>query len=280
MVTKTGSQKRYILLFTCGVTRAVHLELTPSLEVKDFLLAFSSFTARRGMPSNIYSDNGTTFVAAAKMLPDIKWEFITPLSPWHGGFWERIVRSVKTPLRKICGGAKLKEVELRTLLTQIEATINDRPIGGLQGDEDGRVLTPFDLLAGRPRGQAQTTKDQPEVVFGAAHSRRIDHLQTIHEQFWRQWRQGYLQQLQQRGRWHQARPSLKMGDIVLLMKEGQKRHTWPLARIVETIEGRDGAVRTIKLSCDGKEVVRPVQLVVPLEVPTDQETTTIHCERL
>ena len=201
--------------------------------------------------------------------------FITPLSPWHGGFWERMVRSVKTPLRKICSGANLKEVELRTLLTQIEATINDRPIGGLQGDENGRVLTPFDLLAGRPRGQAQTTKDQPEVVFGAAHSRRISHLQTIHEQFWRQWRQQYLPTLQRRGKWTANYPNVKEGDIVLLLKEGQKRHTWPLAKVVETLSGRDGLVRSVKLLCDEKEITRPIQLIVPLEVPTDQDNVEL-----
>ena len=219
----------------------------------------------------MYSDNGTTFVAAAKMLPQIKWSFITPLSPWHGGFWERIVRSIKTPLRKICGNAKLKEVELRTLLTQIEATINDRPIGGLQGDEDGRVLTPFDLLAGRPRGQAQTTKEQPEVVFGAT---RIRHLEKMHEQFWRQWRQQYLPTLQRRGKWQTNCPNIKEGDIVLLLKENAKRHTWPLARVEETFHGRDGLVRSLKLLCDGKEIVRPIQLVVPLEVQNDEDKHT------
>ena len=97
-VTKTGTQKRYILLFTCGVTRAVHLELTQSLDTKDFLLAFECFRARRGTPSVLYSDNGTSFVAASKAIPHIKWEFITPLAPWHGAIWEHLVRSIKAPV--------------------------------------------------------------------------------------------------------------------------------------------------------------------------------------
>ena len=259
LITKTGMQKRYVLLFTCGVTRAVHLELTPTLEVKDFILSFDCFTASRGIPSVIHSDNGTTFVAAAKALPNIKWEFITPLSPWHGGHWERIVRSIKTPLRKIAGGGLLKENELRVLLTKIEGVINDRPIGRLQGDEGGRVLTPFDLLAGRPRGQVKSSMD-PSMT------RRVKHLEQLNEQFWRQWRQNYLMTLQQRGKWRHEHSSLKKGDVVLLAKENCKRHTWPLAKIIKTVLGRDGAVRSVKLLCDGKEVMRPIQLVVPLEV--------------
>ncbi len=145
-VTKTGNQKRYILLFTCGVTRAVHLELTNTLDQKDFLLAYNRFIARRGCPTNIYSDNGTTFVAAAKLLPNTKWNFNPPLAPWHGGFWERIVRSIKTPLRKVDGGARLKEEELRTLLTRIEAVINSRPLTTIHGTDNFRVITPAELL--------------------------------------------------------------------------------------------------------------------------------------
>ena len=261
LITKTGNQKRYILLFTCGVTRAVHLELTQSLEAEDFQLAFNAFVARRGKPSVIYSDNGTTFVAASKANNDIQWKFITPLSPWHGGLWERLVRSVKTPLHKIAGGARLKEKELRVLLTQIEAMINDRPIGRLQGDEAGRVLTPFDLIAGRPRGQP---KSVPSMALSS--TKRIQHLEMVQEQFWRQWRRNYLSTLQSRGKWSHEKNNIQKGDIVLLMKENSKRHEWPLAKIIETFEGRDGLVRSVKLLCDQKEILRPVQLVVPLEV--------------
>ena len=273
LITKAGNQKRYILLFTCGVTRAVHLELTPTLEVGDFLLAFSSFVARRGQPSFMYSDNGTTFLAASKALPNLNWEFITPLSPWHGGFWERLVRSVKTPLRKVAGGARLKENELRVLLVQIEASLNDRPIGKLQGDENGRILTPFDLLAGRPRGQPISPPAMQPSASSTSSAKRMKHLEMVHKQFWHQWRQGYLMALQSRGKWSHEKPTLKEGDIVLLMKENSKRHEWPLARILETIKGRDGLVRSVKLLCDQKEFMRPIQLVVPLEVP-DPDTHT------
>ena len=153
----------------------------------------------------------------------------------------------------------LKENELCVLLTKIEGVINDRPIGRLQGDEGGRVLTPFDLLAGRPRGQVKAPMD-------TSMTRRVKHLEQLKEQFWRQWRQNYLMTLHQRGKWSHARSSIKTGDIVLLSKENGKRHTWPLAKIIETISGRDEVVRSVKLLCDGKEVMRPIQLVVPLEV--------------
>ena len=271
-ITKKGNLKRYILLFTCGVTRAVHLELTQTLDTKDFLLAFECFTARRGVPSAIYSDNGTTFVAAAKALPSIKWQFIPPFSPWHGGFWERIVRSIKTPLRKIAGGAKLKETELRTLLTKIEGVINSRPLTSLSSGDSHRVITPMDLLSGRPLQQQDAAAAAPSMDF--VPTRRLQHLQEVQGQFWRQWRANYLPTLQQRPKWDSTKPEIKEGDIVLLLKENEKRNKWPLAKVIETIKGRDGLVRTIRLLCDGKELTRPCQLIVPLEVQSDKDRHT------
>ena len=265
-VTKMGTQKRYVLLFTCGVTRAVHLELTQTLEKEDFLLAFAAFTARRGVPSCLYSDNGTTFVAAAKMLPQIKWNFITPLSPWHGGHWERIVRSIKTPLRKVAGGARLKEVELRTLLTKIEGVINTRPLTTLSSDEEVRLITPAELISGRPLGQIALPDGGCETLLALNPSKRMQHLEKTKKQFWNQWHRLYLPTLQRRGKWQTNCPNIREGDIVLLLKENAKRHTWPLAKVVETFQGRDGLVRSVKLLCDGKEIIRPIQLVVPLEV--------------
>ena len=262
-VTKSGNVKRYILLFTCGTTRAIHLELTPTLDSKDFLLAFYSFTARRGTPTFVYSDNGSTFQAASKMLVDIKWVFIPPLSPWHGGFWERVVRSVKTPLRKVIGGARIKEAELRTLLHQIEATINSRPLGQIKGIDKNRVITPFDLIAGRPHQPPAA----PTHEFAPA--KRLQHLEMVRDQFWKQWRRVYIAELQMRPKWMKAKPNMDKGDVVLLKKEGCKRHQWPLARILDTNIGRDGLVRSVKLLSDGKEMIRPIQLIVPLEVQNE-----------
>ena len=81
-------KKLYILLFTCAVIRAVHLELTESLSLADFLLAFRRFVARRGLPGTIYSDNAKTFQSAETHLLKFygpvspKWRFIVPRSPW------------------------------------------------------------------------------------------------------------------------------------------------------------------------------------------------------
>ena len=61
-------QKVYVCLFTCASTRAVHLELVRSLEVSEFIFAFRRFSARRGLPATIISDNAKTFKGRQKKL--------------------------------------------------------------------------------------------------------------------------------------------------------------------------------------------------------------------
>ncbi|GFY73731.1 integrase catalytic domain-containing protein [Trichonephila inaurata madagascariensis] len=61
-------QKSYIVLFTCGVTRALHLELASDMTTISFLLAFRRFLARRGSCKVIYSDNAKTFLKSKKEI--------------------------------------------------------------------------------------------------------------------------------------------------------------------------------------------------------------------
>ncbi len=122
-----NSIKVYVLLFTCASTRAVHLELTPSLSVSAFLRAFRRYASRRGLPALLISDNAKTFRASCaeirrlcrcqevlRYLVDnqITWQFIVEKAPWWGGFWERLIRSVKRPLRRVIGRANLTYDEL------------------------------------------------------------------------------------------------------------------------------------------------------------------------
>ena len=182
-----GSEKVWILLFTCCVTRAIHLELVESLSTDAFLRAMRRFTARRGVPSFIVSDNAQTFKAASKFLnrvgqQTIQWSFNLPRAPWWGGVFERLIRSVKRCLRKVVGGARLTRDELNTVITEVEMVINARPLGyvGMTSDDMEPPLTPSHLLHGRRISQMA---EEP-VVGGSADnagriSSRIWHFQRL-----------------------------------------------------------------------------------------------------
>ena len=164
-----------------------------------FLRALRRFTSRRGSVANLYSDNGTYFVEAARQLQEltktlqstelkdalcnegIKWHFIPPRSPNFGGLWEAGVRSVKNHLKRLLGESFIKFEEYYTVLTQIEACLNSRPITYLSDDPtDPLPLTPGhfligDALVALPETDVSSTPDNQLIMW--------DTLQKIKQHF-------------------------------------------------------------------------------------------------
>ena len=125
--SKGKEGKAYILLYACSLTRGVYLELLPNMETSECLNSLQRFIARRGRPERIYSDNGATFVAAAKWVKMLKqdeglqdylarngisWQFNLSRAPWWGGQFERLVGLVKAALYKVIGHGQLSWKEL------------------------------------------------------------------------------------------------------------------------------------------------------------------------
>lgn len=154
--------KCYICLMVCFTTRAIHLEPVGDLSTKAFMAALKRFIARRGKPSEIYSDCGTNFLGASRELrrkmsilskdeqvqgllttENIKWVFNPPSAPHFGGFWEVGVKSVKYHLKRCLGTMTPTFEDLLTLLAQIEACLNSRPLTPVSNDpNDLTALTP------------------------------------------------------------------------------------------------------------------------------------------
>ena len=116
--THSGEEKTYICLFTCAVTRAIHLEIVSNLSEEKFLLAFRRFSSRKSLPYLMISDNASTYLASAETLKrlfeslslketfsrqGVEWKFIPKRAPWYGGFWERLIGLTKTVIRKTLG---------------------------------------------------------------------------------------------------------------------------------------------------------------------------------
>ena len=164
---KLGSpaKKVYICLFTCAVIRAIHLEVVTDLTTESFLRSFRRFISRRGMCSTIYTDNALTFKKANKEINQsldlftnkkfknylnhhrIKWNYIVERAPWWGGFYERLMKTIKIPLRKVLKQSHLNSDELYTILTEVEAMVNSRPLTYVADDINQlSYLTPARFL--------------------------------------------------------------------------------------------------------------------------------------
>lgn len=172
MPVKVGrrQEKRWGVIFKCLTTRAVHLDLLRNMDTDAYLMALRRFIARRGRPAELWSDQGTNFKggggelreAFASMTPalqerlarqQIKFCFNPPAAPHFSGVWEREVRSVKSALYSCVGAKPVPEEVLLTVLLEVEAIINSKPLGYVSSDiADIEPVTPNSLLMGRPDG--------------------------------------------------------------------------------------------------------------------------------
>jgi hypothetical protein len=276
-------RKMYVCLITCATSRGVHLELCPDLTAEGFLLAFKRFVSRRGMPTLIISDNGSNFEKADKeikrwkkalkseqvqqdmALKEIRWQFNAPSSPWWGGFFERMVRSVKEPLRKVFGHALMTEEELTTSLCEVEAMVNSRPLTYVSDDDV--VLTPAHLMIGRDMHSGIVSQPPTKEIDTV---KRWRYRNRLVDSYWNRWTQQYLPTLHEFKKWKEQKPELRVGDVVLVNDGNRKRGQWPMASVREVIQGRDGLIRSAVLS---NGLRRPVQRLHLFEAATKEEVS-------
>ncbi|XP_054713437.1 uncharacterized protein LOC129222899 [Uloborus diversus] len=272
-IRKASEFKSYICLFVCFSTKAVHLELVSSLSAQAFLAAFRRFVARRGLPTHMHSDNGKNFVGAASYLKElvrmvkdpivqdycasrnVTWHFIPPYAPNFGGLWESSIKLAKRHLVKITRGALLNFEELSTLLCQIEACLNSRPLTSLSTNvNDFQALTPGHFLIGSPLLEIPESDSANNHLSFYSRWRLLLQLK---EQFWRRWSKDYLQSLQPRTRWTRAGRQLQLGQMVLVEDKASPQG-FILGRIARIFPGKDDITRVVSIRTATGEVTRAV----------------------
>ena len=283
MYVKSGRKqlKRYGCLFTCLCTRAVHIEITHSLNTDSFISALQRFESRRGRPEKIFSDNGTNLTAGEKELREsiqtwnqshisrhctqkgIAWHFNPPYASHMGGVWERLVRSFKVALKSVVREQILCDEALATLATEVEKVLNDRPITQVSNDHrDPQPLSPNNLLLLRPSMCFPPGLFERDDNYCRRWWRQVQYLANI---FWRRWLKEYLPTLQVRQKWHNSRRNLAVNDLVLVCDVTSTRGHWPLGLVQEVSKGRDGLVRSCRVRVNGTVKVRPITKLCLLE---------------
>lgn len=271
-------QKRYVAIFTCLTSRAIHLELANSLSTSSAVMALRRMVARRGCPTEIWSDNGTNLTGANKELRQaidtataeeaakrtISWRFIPPGAPFMGGAWERMVRSVKTALTATLHERNPTEEVLSTLLAEAEYTVNSRPLTHVSvSADDPEALTPNHLLLGGP-GRVPTPGTFDERDTLTKDSWRA--AQRLADMFWGRWLREYLPELQNRREPHGRGPTVQIGDLVQIIDPNLPRNVWVRGKVVATYPGPDAVVRTVDVKTKGGILRRPVRKMVILPI--------------
>lgn len=261
--------KGYIALFICLTTTAIHLEVADSLSSNEFVSVFEDFIARRGIPIEFHSDNGTNFIGAKREIDElydqlfnqnnevtmlfarkrITFKNIPARASHMGGIWERSVGLVKSHLYRLLGDVKLTGRQFSRVLHQIEAAINSRPLWALTADgDDARVLTPSHFY----NFEAINTLPKPDITHLPLN--RLDQYQYLYRlylDFWKLWSKEYIQKLQPRAKWTTEQPNVLVGQTVLIADDSMPPSRWKLGIITATYAGKDGLVRVadVKTAC-------------------------------
>lgn len=277
-----ANRKAWISLFICFATKAIHIEVVEDLTSSAFIATLRRFMARRGKPTEVWSDNGTNFVGAQRELATylksiegdsveegITWRFNPPSAPHFGGLWESAVKSDKYHLTRVLKDTKLTLIEFQTLLCQIEACLNSRPLTPMSNDpNDLRPLTPAHFLVGGPmlmHPEPDLSREEPNGL------RRWRFVQFLMQNFWQRWHNEYLPQLQTRGKWTSGSEPLKVNDVVIVKEDNTPPMKWKLARIVQVHPGKDGKTRVVTVHmANGLETQRPVAKLCRLPIEEEE----------
>ena len=199
------------------------------------------------------------------MLPVtlIQWRFNPLGGSHHGGLFKSLIKSAKKALRSILGESKTTDEELLTAVVEVEGILNARPLTYCSSDpNDEHVLTPNHFLHGQMGGQ-RAPRVVDDIAFNPRNRWRF--VQDLISKCWRRWMKEFLSTLNTRNKWVDQKRNVAPGDVVLLVDPSNPRGKWPLGRIQEAFKGPDGYVRVVRVKSAGKEYLRPITKLCPLE---------------
>lgn len=285
-IRRSNPTKHFVAIFVCLVTKAVHLELVNDLTSEAFLAAFKRFVARRGKPALVMCDNALNFVGAKRQLNEmqqlflnqgfcdsvtrgaveegIEFRFIPARSPNFGGLWEAAVKSFKGHFKRTIGDKVLQHDEMCTVLPQIEAVLNSRPLTPISSDPlDFEALTPGHFLVQRPliAIAEPSLEDIPQNRLSM-----WQRVQDYVQQIWKKWSTQYLSDLHNRTKWTRKRDNIAIGTLVLLKEDNLPPLKWKLGRVVDIHAGSDRNIRVVTVKTQDSQYRRAISKICILPI--------------
>lgn len=178
------------------------------------------------------------------------------------------VKSTKHHLKRVLGEARLTFEEFTTIIAQIEACLNSRPLYPLTEDpQDDEMLTPNHLLFGYETGALTEpcSADIPDRT-----TNRYQMIQKLHNSFWLKWSNEYLTRLQHRSKWTKNEENLRPNQVVLIKEDNIPPTKWLYGRIVKVFPGKDGLVRVAEVRCKDTVLSRPIHKLCLLPIVDNQ----------
>ncbi|XP_060574452.1 uncharacterized protein LOC132732105 [Ruditapes philippinarum] len=248
-----------------------------------FLQAFGLFSSRKSLPKVMISDNGTTFQAAANTIRKLmnfttvidtlhnhgtEWRFIPKARSLVWWLVGMINRSYKTAIKKVLGNAYVTYDTLKTIVTEVESVMNDRPLTNVTSEStDPEPFTPVHLLYGRLTTVPYYENiSEPKPVSRDGITKQASIQAQIISHVRDRWCHEYMTSLRQ---YHKTTgnnsQTIKVGDVVIIHDETLKTQ-WKLGTFKQLITSKDGVTRAAMVrTSNGHTTSRPIVKLFPLE---------------
>ena len=285
-----GTTKRWVLLATDMVTRAVCLTALTDMTSDSFKNALVRIHSQYPVLKEVFSDCGTNFVAGAKELKEafeqwqksqtpesilslgIEFHFGAPVCPSAGGVWERLVRSCKKHIKVLLGENEVTDTVFSTILCEVSGIMNRRPITYATNDiDDPQALSPMNLLFPYT-ALSSTCSALPPTPLTGDEARKMWHtMRRVVDDFWNRFSSEYITTLRKRSKWLNSEKVPFVGQLILMMDSQLPRELWPLA-IVEKILSEDKIHprRVVVRNASGVKFERHVTHLIPLELDGEE----------
>ena len=133
-----------------------------------------------------------------------------------GGAWERLVQTVKRPLRAMIKDHVVTDLQLLTIFTEIECLVNSRPLTAVSDNiNDMEALTPNHFILGRACANLPISTHYSSDICSRKRWRQV---QFLVNHYWGRRRKEYLPLLTKRSKWHKEQRNFKGGDLVLVVE--------------------------------------------------------------
>ena len=280
-----GTTKRWVLLVTCYVTRAVALFPLKDMSSSTTINALIRLNSQFPSVKKLFSDNGTNFVSADRELREaaakwnkneldhrleeigVQWTFGPAACGSAGGLWERMVGMVKKLLKSVIGEQVLELDTFETLIAGVAATMNRRPILEASADvDDYLVLSPANFLFPYAFTNSSTSI-LPPCSDGDALRKSWHKTQELLDVFWLKWKNEYIPSLLKKSKWLTSSEGPKINQMVLIVDSNEPRGLWKQARVIEVLNSDKSHPRRVLLKdAKGKTFHRHITGIVPLEL--------------
>ena len=271
---KKQPEKRWILVFSCMIYKACHIEVIHSLETSSILLGLQRMMDRRGRIEKVYCDNAKSFTGSNHVLttlkdildlgkceqkyPFLEWDFGPPKEPHYQGLVETEIKSIKRALKAVLTPTRMSDEDFLTFTCTVETILNQRPLTYVSPKLEPLAVRPSDFLGVNGLFHAFP---QPFTHHGRDHlslAKRWLQVNRLLDSWWRRFIKEWLSCSHQRRKRIPGSPPLKVGDVVLYLEENGTRGKFPLARVLKVYPSVDGNVRQVDIEMDKKTYRRAV----------------------